>query len=185
MTVPTTVRSVNYAGNGSLTVFAYPFRILDEDHLIVTLVVDSTGLGTTQTIITHYSVSGVGVESGGNITMVTAPASGETLVIERTPPVTQLLDLRNQGSFLPESLEDQLDLIVMIIQSLSAGGVVGGALDAAWPLHTEATKPLATAGTRGKPYRVQDAGGIEYGEIIYQTRTAGVFGRTRLFSPPF
>lgn len=175
MTVATTTRTITYAGNGTLTVFTYPFKLIAEGHVLVTIIVDSTGIGTTQVITTDYSVSNVGVDAGGNITMVTAPASGESLVIERLPPLLQLTDLRNQGTFQPQTLEDALDLIVMMMQAVSEGAVDDH--EPTWPVFTEATKPAATAAQRGKPYTVRDAGGNEHGEIVYQRRdnSYGVF----------
>jgi len=180
MTVATTTRTITYAGNGVLTIFAYPFKLIAEGHALVTLIVDSTGIGTTQVNPTHYSVSDVGIDTGGNITMVTAPASGESLVIERVPPLTQLTDLRNQGSFVPQTLEDALDLIVMMMQAVSAGAVDDH--EPTWPVFTEATKPAATATRRGKPYTVRDAGGNEHGEIVYQRRDNS-YGVFPLFTP--
>jgi hypothetical protein len=104
-----------YAGNGSTDVFAYAFKILDEDHLVVTLA-DSSGTETVQTITTHYTVSGVGDAGGGNVTMVTPPATGETLSISRSVPKTQETDLANRGSLSPEVLETALDKLTQIAQ---------------------------------------------------------------------
>ncbi len=182
MTVANTIRIIKYDGNGTLTVFKYPFKLVLDTHAIVTIVVDSTGIGTTQVITTDYSVSNVGENDGGNITMVVAPASGETLVIERTPPLTQLLDLRSQGSFPPEAIENAFDLMIMIIQAVAVGDLDGAGIDPRWPVSTEAAKPSATATQRGKPYTVRDAGGNEHGEIVYQKRD-GTYTVHPLFDP--
>jgi hypothetical protein len=116
MTVPSDdARSGPYSGNGSTTVFAYDFKVLDEDHLVVTLT-SALGVETTQTITTHYTVSGVGVEGGGNITMVTAPASGTTLTVTRDVPITQLIDLQNRGGVQPATLETAYDKLTQIAQ---------------------------------------------------------------------
>lgn len=128
MTVPTTVRSITHPGDGSATQFSYPFKILDEDHLIVTLIASGGG-ETIQSITTNYSVAGVGVPAGGLVTMVIAPAIGESLRIERTPPIVQLLDLRNQGTFVPENLEDEYDWIIMILQALAEGAITASNVD--------------------------------------------------------
>jgi hypothetical protein len=116
MTVPSDdARSGPYSGNGSTTVFAYDFKVLDEAHLVVTLT-SALGVETTQTITTHYTVSGVGVEGGGNITMVTAPASGTTLTVTRDVPITQLIDLQNRGGVQPATLETAYDKLTQIAQ---------------------------------------------------------------------
>jgi len=77
-----------YAGDGSQTVFPYIFKILADTDLRVYLT-NVLGVKTLLTLTTHYSVSGAGSESGGNVTMVTPPATGETLTIIKEPPTTE------------------------------------------------------------------------------------------------
>lgn len=115
MTVSSAVNKVSFNGDGSQTVFAYSFKIFDEDDLTVILR-NSSGGETTQTISTQYSVSGVGNASGGNVTMVTAPASGESLTIIREQPLTQGLDLVANDPFPAASFEDQLDKLTFMVQ---------------------------------------------------------------------
>ena len=79
MTVSSTTTRNSYTGNGSTTVFAYGFKIFDDDDITVILRTTATGTETVQTKTTHYSVSGVGSASGGNITFGTAPTSAQTL----------------------------------------------------------------------------------------------------------
>jgi len=115
MTVSSAVNKVSFNGDGSQTVFAYSFKIFDEDDLTVILR-NASGGETTQTISTQYSVSGVGNASGGNVTMVTAPASGESLTIIREQPLTQGLDLVANDPFPAASFEDQLDKLTFMVQ---------------------------------------------------------------------
>jgi hypothetical protein len=117
MTVTSATNKVSYSGNGSTTVFAYSFKIFDQDDLTVILR-SATGTETTQTITTHYTVSGVGSASGGNVTMGTAPASGTTLTILREQPLTQGLDLVANDPFPASSMEDSLDKLTMQVQTL-------------------------------------------------------------------
>lgn len=115
MTITSEAKRIQYAGNGSTTQFTFPFRILDDDDLLVVLQ-SSAGVDTTQTKTTHYTVSGVGNAVGGSITMVTAPASGETLSIILDPPATQLTDYTTGGGFPAESHEDALDNLTNIVK---------------------------------------------------------------------
>ena len=114
MTVSSATNKVSYNGNGSQTVFAYGFKIFDEDDLTV-IIRNASGGETTQTITTHYTVSGVGVASGGNVTMGTAPASGESLTIIRELPLTQGLDLVPNDPFPATLVEDTLDKLTFMI----------------------------------------------------------------------
>ena len=115
MTVSSSTNRVSYSGNGTLTAFAYTFKVFDESDLTVILRA-SDGTETVQTITTHYTVSGVGDAGGGNVTFVTAPASGVTVVILREQPLTQGLDLVPNDPFPANSLEEALDKLVFMTQ---------------------------------------------------------------------
>lgn len=117
MTVNTSNKRIEYSGNGSTTVFAYNFRILDETHLEVILV-NSSGVETVQTLTTHYTVAGAGDAGGGDITMATAPASGESLVLRRKMPFTQDIDYVSGDPFPAETHERGIDERVMEAQEL-------------------------------------------------------------------
>jgi len=104
MTISAAYSADNYAGNGSTTVFAVTFAFLSTaTNLKVSIKVDSTGVITTQTLTTHYTVS------GSNVTMITAPASGETLIIELNPDFKQTSDYAENSAFPAETLETDLD----------------------------------------------------------------------------
>lgn len=118
MTVSSTTTKNSYSGDGSTTVFSYTFKIFDEDDIAVILRDDTTGTETTQTITTHYSVSGVGSTGGGNITFVTAPASGKTVVLLRATPLTQLTDYTPNDPFPAEAHEDALDKLTFLTQQI-------------------------------------------------------------------
>ena len=118
MTVTSTNQKVSFSGNGSTTVFAYNFKIFAQTDLLVILR-SATGTETTQNLTSNYTVSGVGVTSGGNVTMGTAPASGTTLVIQRVQPQLQGLDLVPNDPFPAQSMEDALDKLVFNVQTLN------------------------------------------------------------------
>lgn len=115
MTVSTDLIKVSYSGDDSTTVFAYTFKVFDEDDLVV-IIRDANGVETTKTITTDYTVSGVGNANGGNVTMLTAPASTETLLILREQPITQGLDLVPNDPFPADSIEEALDKLVFMMQ---------------------------------------------------------------------
>jgi len=116
MTISTTTNRASFAGNGSTTAFATGFKFFANGDLTVILVVNSTGVETTKTITTHYSVTGAGVASGGTVTMGTAPASGETLVIVREQAYTQGVDLVENDPFPSQTVEDVLDKLTIMTQ---------------------------------------------------------------------
>ena len=116
MTVSSDTNSVTYSGNGSTTVFAYTFKIFANSDLVVSLRNDTTGVSTTQTLTTDYTVSGAGTDSGGNVTFVTAPASGNTVKIERNLAFTQTTVYTENDAFPAKSHEDALDRLTMLTQ---------------------------------------------------------------------
>lgn len=118
MTVSSATSKVQYNGNGSTTVFAYTFKVFNQNDLTV-IVRSATGIETVKTITTHYTVSGVGSAGGGNITMLTAPASGETLTVLREQDLVQELDLVENDPFPAQSLEDALDKLTFTVQQHS------------------------------------------------------------------
>jgi hypothetical protein len=110
MTVSSTTTKVSYSGNGSTTVFAYTFKIFAAAEITV-IIRSSTGTETVKSLTTHFTLSNIGVDGGGNVTFVSAPASGETVVLIRNTPNTQTLDLVENDPFLSSSFEDTLDKI--------------------------------------------------------------------------
>jgi len=116
MTVTSTNQKVQFNGNGSTTVFAYNFKIFAQTDLSVILR-SAAGTETVQQLTTKYTVSGVGVASGGNVTMGTAPASGTTLTILRVQPNLQGLDLVPNDPFPAGSMEDALDKLTFMVQT--------------------------------------------------------------------
>jgi hypothetical protein len=117
MTVSTTTNRASYSGNGSTAAFAYGFKIFADADLTV-IIRSSAGVETTKTLTTHYTVSGAGTDSGGNVTFTTGniPASGETVVILRKLTLTQGTDYVANDPFPAESHEDALDRLTMISQ---------------------------------------------------------------------
>lgn len=116
MTVEVTSSYTRAAGNGLTTVFNFPFKIFDATDLVVRDFLDSTGVPTTKTNVTDYTVAISSTGEGGTVTFVAAPASGHTIDIRRTVNLTQSEDIRNQGRFLPEIHEGVFDKLETQIQ---------------------------------------------------------------------
>jgi hypothetical protein len=151
------VNRVSYAGNGTTTAFSYPSKFLANGDLVVVLVDDDDGTETTKTITTHYTVTGAGDANGGTVTMVTAPAVGETLVIYGDPTISQLVDPVNGDDLnVNSSIEDPLDKLTIIARRLKDIGTRSVRLtdgDA-----SGATTTLSTEGNSGKYVRLNSGG---------------------------
>lgn len=118
MSLSSTTDRVTYSGNGSTTAFAFGYKFFADADLVVVVKTNSTGAETTKTITTHYTVSGAGSESGGTVTFLSAPASGETVIIYRDKSAVQELDITENGKIPSDNLEKQLDKLVMMVQRI-------------------------------------------------------------------
>lgn len=116
MTVSTSGNRTSSAGNGVTTAFAFPYKFFADSDLVVIEKDDVTGVETTKTISTHYTVSGAGNDAGGTVTMLTAPALNTTLSIYRDPSKLQSLDLVEYQALPAEELEKAFDKITLLAQ---------------------------------------------------------------------
>jgi hypothetical protein len=114
-TVPSAVTRAAYSGNGVTVNFSAPFNFFENSDLRVILVTIATGVETTQVLTTNYTVAGGGGEDG-TVTMLVAPPTGTTLVIERAIPYTQEIDLEPNDPFPAEVTEEGFDRATMLAQ---------------------------------------------------------------------
>jgi len=118
MTVSSTTSKVIYSGNGSTTVFAVPFMFLEAEDIEVTLF-DTNGVGHAQVLGSDFQLSGVGEQTGGVCTMSRIPENGQTLVVRRSPAITQEVDYVENDAFPAATHEAALDKLTMVCQDLS------------------------------------------------------------------
>ncbi|CAB4121140.1 Bacteriophage T7 tail fibre protein [uncultured Caudovirales phage] len=148
MAVNTSTNKISYTGDGTTTVFAYNFKILDATHLNVYLA------GVLQT--SGYSVTGVGADAGGGVVFGTAPGSGTTVLLQRIVPLTQPVSTVDNATILSSVLDTALDRVTMQTQQNSA--------DIAGSIKTPAADPaldmtLPVQAARANKYFYFDANG--------------------------
>ena len=123
-TIDTETCKVTYTATAGLTAYPYTFKIFEDSDLAV-IVRDSAGIEYTQTLTTDYTVSGVGIDTGGTVTFVTAPyttyGSGATVVIQSAIPYTQRTDFLEGGRFSADTLEGVLDKNTRLVQQVKTG----------------------------------------------------------------
>ncbi len=116
----------NAIGNGATAVYPYGFKIFAATDLRVTVRDPDSNVEYALSYPTHYSVSGVGLAAGGNITLAGSgnawqDGSGNLdnlwpISIRRVRPLTQTTDIRNQGNYRASIHEDTFDKLAMIDQ---------------------------------------------------------------------
>jgi len=114
MTVASTTQKVSYTAAAGQLIFPYTFKI----YAATDLEVWTLDVNDNLTLETAYSVDGVGEDSGGNVTFVTAPGVDVTVTIKRVMPLLQSSDYIENDPFPAETLEDDLDKRVMISQQI-------------------------------------------------------------------
>jgi len=118
MTVSTAYTPLTFSGNDATTAFAVTWPFFTGT-LIVTSIA-STGVETVKTITTHYTVSGgtaaTGLPATGTVTMLTAPATGTTLRIERSTALTQASTWAENDPFPQKTIEAALDKVSLLAQ---------------------------------------------------------------------
>jgi len=103
--------------NGVTTVFPYDFLILDEADLLVTGTLN--GVETTYVLNVNYTVSGVGVDSGGNVTFTTgAPASGTYVLRKRNMEAIREDDFQTNGDLIASEVNKNYDRAIMLVQQV-------------------------------------------------------------------
>lgn len=113
MSITNTVTKIQYAANGVLVTFPYPFEIFDEED--VKVYVDSS----LKTVNVDYTVTGVGNDNGGNVVFVSPPANGTRVTLDRVVANERLADYQQQGDFDAETINDDLDRLTAKDQELA------------------------------------------------------------------
>jgi len=123
MTISSTTRIAGpFTGNGVTTTFPFTYKVFSTADVQVIRLTISTGLETTLTIVTDYTITLNGDQDsnpGGNIVLVTPLLALYTLTATSDIANLQPTDLTNQGGFYPEVITDALDRATIQIQQLA------------------------------------------------------------------
>jgi len=138
MSVPNQTPYNIYTANGLTTVFPYEFYLLNAGDLAVSL--------NGSIITSGYTISGVGNVDGGEVSFLTPPANGVTVMLERVIPTYRLTDYQDNGDLLADTVNKDFDRLWMAIQQ--AFIYLGLAL----------TRPLLRGPFNAKGYRIESLG---------------------------
>ena len=103
MTVADNTSRNQYTATSGQTVFAYTFEIVDKDDIVV------LKNGTTLSEGTNYTVSNVGNDSGGNVTLTVGATTGDILTLYRDMPYSRTQNYTNSGDFLASEVNSDFD----------------------------------------------------------------------------
>lgn len=109
---------IQYNGNGSTTTaYAVPFYFFENAH-IKAVVTNSSGVDTTLSLGSEFSLTGAGNVTGGTLTTSTAVPSSSKVTIYREVSATQTTSYAEGGDFPAASHERALDKLTMLAQQL-------------------------------------------------------------------
>lgn len=161
MTVPSTSRRAGpFSGNAATTAFPFAFKVFDKTNIQV-VKVGTTGVQTTLTLDSDYSVAVNADQVGSPGGTVTYPitgsllAVGETLSIIGALPYSQTTAFPGGGNFAPGVVEQTFDRTEIQIQQLAEQ--VGRSLQA--PVADGQLGPLPSATARASSFLAFDASG--------------------------
>ena len=103
MTVEDNTSRNQYSATSGQTVFAYTFEIVDKGDIVV------LKNGTTLSEGTNYTVSGVGAENGGNITLTVGATAGDIMTLYRDMAYVRTQNYADSGDFLASEVNTDFD----------------------------------------------------------------------------
>jgi len=102
----------DYTGNGAAVAYPFTFYVISAAHLVVTVG------GVVQSLGTNYTIAGLRSPTGGTVTFVVAPGAGSAVRLRRVMPYSRTIDYQDAGDLLAQTLDDDIDGTVMLIQQL-------------------------------------------------------------------
>lgn len=112
MTTAANPRRNDLVASAGQTVFSYGFEVADQADLVV------QQNGTTLTITTHYTVSGVGNENGGSVTLVTPAVLNDAIAIFSDEAIARVADYTTAGDYLAAAVNAEQDKIIRLLGDL-------------------------------------------------------------------
>jgi len=120
MTVNTTTNRARESGNGVKTEFDFSFKVFKAADLVIYKIDTTDESSTTLVLNTDYTVSLNTVTDGGTVTIIgDVFTSDEDILILREAELKQESDFPVANTFPAESVENALDLAMMILQQLN------------------------------------------------------------------
>jgi hypothetical protein len=99
-----------YVATSGQTVFNYNFEITVAADIVV-----YQG-DTLLALTTNYTLTGLGVDTGGTVTLVTGATTGDIITVYRFTAAERLTDYQNSGDFLSDEVNSDFDRLWAVIQ---------------------------------------------------------------------
>ena len=119
MTVQNNVARDQYTATGGQTIFNYTFEIQDQAQIAVyqrASTAPADDVADLLTLTTDYTVTGVGVETGGTIVLVSGATLNDIITIESIVPAERDSSFTPAGLIKAQDLNIEFDNLVLIFQ---------------------------------------------------------------------
>jgi hypothetical protein len=181
VSISATASSVSFNGDDVASQFTLPFRVLEDDDLLVRTTNDSGVTYTTLVLDDGFSLDGTGPDDGTGtseevtLTLLGGPLpTGTELVIERNTDLTQETTFQPQGQFSPITVSRMPDKLTLIVQELerriaaleSLGNLVDVTTVANGTRLTGTFTTNAAAVETGFPFNIACAGGANAKDLV-------------------
>lgn len=160
---------VQYTAAAGQTAFDYPFPIFAQGDLAVDV------NGTPLVLTTDFTLTGVGEDLGGTVTLLSACSEGDIVTIWRDTEIFRTTDVPQNGGWSSVAYNDEMDRTVAIMQELRDGinrSVRLPRTTAALPADTE----LDVATWANKYLTVDSDGNVVPAALSSETMTAETIG---------
>lgn len=108
MTIPVQTIFTTATANGVTTVFAFSFKIIDNDDLAVY----ANGIK----LASGFTVSGAGNDAGGTVTFSSPPVNGTKLILTSEPELSRTTDYQQFGDFNADTVNPDFDRLWSALQ---------------------------------------------------------------------
>ncbi len=118
MTITIAPARNEYTANAGQTIFNYTFKIFEDTDLNVYITPSGQVANDSTDITTSYTVTGLGDEDGGTITLSTGASANDLVTIVSNVPSSRATDYQNNGDFRPPVVNADFDRVVSIAKKV-------------------------------------------------------------------
>jgi hypothetical protein len=118
MTITALPSRNEFTATAGQTLFSYTFKIFESTDLNVYVTPAGQDPDDVTDIVTGYSVTGIGDEDGGTITLVVAASVGDLVTIVSDIPENRTTDYQDNGDFLPVTVNADFDRVVALTKQI-------------------------------------------------------------------
>ena len=118
MTITVQPARNEYTANAGQTIFNYTFKIFADTDLNVYITPSGEVANDATQLTTNYTVTGIGDEDGGSITLTTGTNQDDLVTIVSNIPSSRTIDYQNNGDFRPVTVNADFDRVVSIAKKI-------------------------------------------------------------------